>query len=47
MIRKSTKNQLKSTPIRMPKTRASWIELPPNMRPNGVRRNEWASAPPP
>src|SRR5215210_1693857 len=31
MIRKRTTNQLKSTPIRIPKTRASWIELPPNM----------------
>ena len=24
-------NQLKSTPIRMPNTRASWIDPPPNM----------------
>src|SRR5215210_4826838 len=31
MIRKRTTNQLRSTPMRIPKTRASWIELPPNM----------------
>ena len=37
MIRKRTKNQLASTPMRMPKIRASWIELPPNMRGDGGR----------
>ena len=26
-------NQLTSTPMRMPKTRPSWIEPPPNIRP--------------
>src|SRR5918992_1158297 len=30
MIRKRTTNQLGCTPIRMPNTRASWIEPPPN-----------------
>ena len=32
MIRKRTKNQLMSTPIRIPKTRPSWIDPPPNIR---------------
>src|SRR5918999_5880213 len=30
MIMKRTRNQLTSTPIRIPKTRASWMEPPPN-----------------
>ena len=38
MIRNRTKNQLESTPIRMPKTRASWIEPPPNTCPDGGTR---------
>ena len=53
MTRKKTKNQLTSTPMRMPKTRASLIELPPNTAPDGGRCLERAraavrpSAPPP
>src|SRR5918997_3672980 len=32
MTRNRKMNQLTSTPMRMPNTRASWIERPPNMR---------------
>src|SRR5918996_5582898 len=37
MIRNRTTNQLRSTPIRMPKTRATWMELPPNITMDGGR----------
>jgi hypothetical protein len=35
MIRNRTRNQLGSTPMRMPNTRASWIEPPPPNMPSG------------
>src|SRR5918996_5972047 len=37
MIRKRTRNQLTSTPMRMPKTRASWMDPPPNTTLDGRR----------
>src|SRR5215212_7726610 len=37
MIRNRTKNQLTSTPMRMPKTRASWMDPPPNIGTKGGR----------
>src|ERR687896_2613432 len=49
MIRKRTRNQLTSTPMRMPKTRASCMDPPPNTTMDGGRRPRaapWKNAPP-